>query len=686
MINLNIRKIMRGLSMSIFRIENNKLIRESRGEQLWVEPWGSNSLRVRATKMMEIDTSDLMQWALIKQEDIITKIEILEDSATITNGKIKASIDCTGKIIFYNKHGKVILEEYRRTKENMNDFCSDLNINPREFIPILGGDYTLDMRFEANDGEKLYGMGQYQQPFLDMKGTTLELAHRNSQASVPFVLSNLGYGFFWNNPGIGEVSFSKNVTKWHMESIKQMDYFITAGDTPAEIEESYADAVGKAPMMPDYAMGFWQCKLRYRTQDELMEVAREYKRRKLPISVIVIDYFHWPNQGTWMFDKEYWPDPEAMVKELKKMDIEVMISVWPTVDSRTENHKEMINMGLLVTSDRGPQIQMTAFGDQSFIDVTNPKTREYVWDKLKKNYYDYGIKLFWLDEAEPEYDIYRFDNYRYHMGPNVQVGNIYPLMYSKMAYDGMKKEGHENIINLVRCAWAGSQKYGALVWSGDIHSSFKSMRSQLAAGLSMAIAGIPWWTTDIGGFYGGNIHDEDFKECLIRWFQYGVFCPVFRLHGNRLPYKEPFTNELGGGMCKSGADNEVWSYGEEAYKIFVKYMAVRERLKPYIKSLMKAAHEKGTPPMRPLFYDFPEDSHAWEVETQYMFGPDIMVAPVLEQGVREMQIYLPKGSTWKNAFTDEKYEGGEWITCDAAIDVMPIFIRDDAQIELIKYT
>lgn len=662
--------------MSVFRIENDRLVMESKGEKLWIEPWGANSIRIRATKMMEIDTTQLMQWSLLPQSKCTPVINLSDDSATFINGKLKVFIDCTGKMTFYNQHDKILLEEYRRTKENMNDFCSDLNIKPREFKPILGGDYSLCMRFEANNDEKLYGMGQYQQPYLDLKGSTLELAHRNSQASIPFVMSNLGYGFFWNNPGIGEVSFSKNITKWNLESTKQMDYWITAGDSPAEIEEAYANVVGKVPMMPDYAMGFWQCKLRYRTQDELMQVAREYKRRKLPISVIVIDFFHWPNQGTWMFDEKYWPDPEKMVEELRQMDIEVMVSVWPTVDSRTDNFKEMSEQGLLVSSDRGPQIQMTAFGDQSFIDTTNPKTREYVWGKLKKNYYDKGIKLFWLDEAEPEYDVYRYDNYRYHIGPNVQTGNVYPMMFSKMVYDGMKAEGQQNIINLVRCAWAGSQRYGALVWSGDIHSSFKSMRSQLAAGLSMAIAGIPWWTTDIGGFYGGNIYDDDFKECLIRWFQYGVFCPVFRLHGDRKPSEPPFTSELGGGMCKSGADNEVWSYGEQAYDIFEKYMFMRERLKPYIKSLMREAHKKGTPPMRPLFYDFPKDKDAWNVEDQYMFGPDILVAPILMQGQRERLVYLPSGANWENAYTHEVYAGGMTVTCAAPIDVIPIFLKD----------
>ena len=261
------------------------------------------------------------------------------------------------------------------------------------------------------------------------------------------------------------------------------------------------------------------------------------------------------------------------------------------------------------------------------------------------------------------------------MGPNVQIGNLYPAMYAKTFFDGMKEEGQENIINLLRCAWAGSQRYGALVWSGDIHSSFASLRNQLAAGLNMGIAGIPWWTTDIGGFHGGNPDDPAFRELLIRWFEYGTFCPVMRLHGYREPLKAPIGTE-GGALCVSGADNEVWSFGEEAYEICKTYLQLREQMKPYIANQMKAAHEKGTPVMWPLFYGFPEDKKAWEVEDEYMFGDHVLVAPVLYENQREREVYLPEGSTWKNYWTGEEYQGGQRYTVDAPIEKLPVFLRD----------
>ena len=643
-------------------------------ERLRIEPWGENSLRVRAWKQAEPDPQD---WALLPQADCDPVIQVREDGGSIVNGNIRAELNLIGKLTFYNQRGEVLLEEYLRDRRDMfGSTCSSLNVEAREFKPIIGGDYRLTARFISNPKEKLYGMGQYQQAFLDLKGADLELAQRNSQASVPFLLSSLGYGFLWNNPAVGRVNFGKNITTWEAFSTKKLDYWITAGDTPAQIEEAYANATGKVPMMPEFAMGYWQCKLRYQTQEELLEVAREYKRRGLPISVIVVDFFHWPLQGEWKFDPTYWPDPDAMIRELKEMGIELMVSIWPTVDYRSENFEEMQAKGLLVRVESGIPISMDFQGNTLHYDPTNPEARDYVWQKAKKNYYDKGVKIFWLDEAEPEYTVYSFENYRYHLGPDVQVGNIYPAMYAKNFYDGMTAEGQENVINLLRCAWAGSQRYGALVWSGDIKSSFDSMKNQLAAGLNMGIAGIPWWTTDIGGFFGANIGDPAFHELLIRWFQYGCFCPVMRMHGYRWPL-QPQYGTTGGATCVSGAPNEVWSFGPEVEKILSKYLFLREGMKPYITGLMEQAHEKGTPVMRPLFYDFPEDRKAWEVEDQYLFGPDVLVKPVTEAHCRQVSVYLPEGADWTNAWTGRRYPGGQTVTVDAPLDQIPLFTKNE---------
>jgi alpha-D-xyloside xylohydrolase len=624
-------------------------------EKLWIDPWGDNSLRVRSTKNTEMPKEN---WALIERESQ-ADIEIGEKKAVIINGNIRAEISLNGKLTIFN-NDTIILNEYLRNMSNMEEeYASCLEIDAREFRPILGGDYELTMRFESLDpDEKIYGMGQYQQKNLDLKGTELELAHRNSQASIPFAVSNLGYGFLWNNPAIGRVTFGKNVTTWNARSTKVLDYWVTAGDTPEEILEAYASVTGTVPMMPDFAMGFWQSKLRYQTQEELLEVAREHKRKGLPLSVIVVDFFHWPMQGDFKFDLDYWPNPDAMVQELNEMGIELVVSVWPTVDMRSINYEEMMQKGYLIRADRGPRIGILDYrGATIFFDATNPGARDFVWQKAKANYYKKGIKCFWLDESEPEYMVYDFDNYLYHLGSNLQIGNIYPKHYAKAFYDGMKEEGQANIINLIRCAWAGSQKYGALLWSGDIKSTFSDFRKQLAAGLNSGLSGIPWWTTDIGGFYGGNPDDPQFRNLFTRWFQWGTFCPVMRNHGFREPAKKPIGTS-GAGVARSGGNNEVWSFGDDIFKICKKYLSIRENIKPYIKEQMMAAHEKGTPVMRPLFYDFPKDKKTWEYEEMYMFGPDLLVAPVMIEKVDSMDIYLPAGTEWEDVWTGSKYEGG----------------------------
>ncbi len=656
---------------------DGKLVFHYDAEEVWIEAWGENGLRIRATKECRMPDED---WALCKGKTAEGKAVLTKEGARIENGKIYAEITKFGKIMVYRTDGRLLLEEYWRNRRDVLDKkCSAIEVEAREFKPITGGDYHLTMRFESVDkDEKIYGMGQYQQPYLDLKGLDLELAHRNSQASVPFAVSSLGYGFLWNNPGVGRAVLGKNIMSFEAYSTKVLDYWIVAGDTPAEIEEAYAKVTGTVPMMPEYGLGFWQCKLRYQTQEELLQVAREYKRRNLPIDLIVIDFFHWPKQGEWKFDPVYWPDPDAMVKELKEMGIELMVSVWPTVDRTCENYEEMLEKGYLIRTERGFRAGLDFQGATIHFDATNPGAREYVWNKVKQNYYEKGIRVFWLDEAEPEYTAYDFDNYRYHLGTDLQIGNLYPAEYARAFYEGMEREGQKNIVNLLRCAWAGSQKYGALVWSGDIASSFESMRNQLAAGLNMGLAGIPWWTTDIGGFHGGNPDDPAFRELFVRWFEWGAFCPVMRLHGDREP-RQPQYGTTGGAACCSGAANEVWSYGEEVYEICKKYMELREKLRPYTRKIMEEAHEKGTPVMRTLFYMYPEDPLCWEAEDEYFYGPDILAAPILYAGLRSRSVYLPGKEIWVEPANGKEYRGGQRIEAEAPLDRMPVFVRKSSE-------
>jgi alpha-D-xyloside xylohydrolase len=267
------------------------------------------------------------------------------------------------------------------------------------------------------------------------------------------------------------------------------------------------------------------------------------------------------------------------------------------------------------------------------------------------------------------------DNLRYYVGNGAAVTNIYPMMHAQAFYEGMLSEGEDEVVLLSRSGWAGIQRYGATIWSGDVPSTFESLQKQIPAGLNMALSGIPYWTTDIGGFYGGNPESPDFRELVIRWFQFGAFCPIFRLHGVR----EPLTN-----WTDSGGPNEVWSFGEQAYAIIRELLFMRERLRTYIDKQMDLAHKKGIPPMRPLFYDFPKDSECWKVEDQFMFGPDLLIAPVLHKGARSRDVYLPAGTDWTDAWTGEKFKGGQRISTEAPIDRIPVYLRGKAKLPIRK--
>lgn len=666
-------------AMAFIWEENNVLKFKRRQEIMEIYAYGSG-LRVRATENVQFTGRD---WALTNDSKQKAEIKVEDKKATISNGKITAVVTEFGRITFLDTNGEVLLKEYYRGSEYGSEADNDLNTiiqlrtAGRMYHNVGGDNYRISVKFESDDNEKLYGMGQYQHPYLNLKGCHLEMMPKNTQASVPFLLSSKGYGLLWNNPGIGTCDLAMNRTEFNMESCKEIDYWITAGDTPAEIVEAYADVSGKVPMMPDYGLGFWQCKLRYASQDEVLNIAREYKKRNLPLNVIVIDFFHWVHEGDWGFDPKYWPDPKAMCKELHEMGIKVMVSIWPTVEDNSVNYQELYENGLLVRANSG---QSYAMSTQHFFDATNPEAQKFVWKTCRKNYLDMGIDLFWLDEAEPEYSIPDFDAYRMYEGSSLETGNRFSVGYAKAFYDGMKETGNENPVNLIRSAWAGSQKYGALVWSGDVPSTYTYMDYQMKAGLNMGLAGIPWWTADIGGFHGGNINDPEFRELLIRWFQFGTFCPVMRLHGNREPHVVS-VKSAGGQEIASGADNEIWSYGQEAEKILTKYVLLRENMKPYTKEIMKQAHEKGSPVMRTLFYEFPEDAKAWEVDDAYLFGADVLVAPIVHGGQRERKVYLPQGASWVDALRGTKYEGGQEVVVEAPLEWMPVFTREGSMAE-----
>lgn len=364
--------------MTNFVIGSDYIEYQNGNETVRMIAWGENSLRIISTPIGPVD---LTSAALLEMPTLNPKIEVNDKVAKITNGNITGIIDESdswnpnGRISFYNIKGELLLKEA---------YDGPFLDKPRWFRGIPGGDYRMQATFHSNPNEKIFGMGQYQQTFLNLKGCNLELAHRNSQVSIPFYLSNQGYGFFWHNPSVGTVSFGTNTTEWRADSTKQLDYWITAGDTPAIIENQYSQVTGRVPMMPEYGLGFWQCKLRYYSQNEVLEIAREYYKRKVPVDVLVIDYYHWPRCGDFRFDENFFPDPKAMADEVRSYGMELMVSIWPQVDSRSENYHEMKRKGYLVKTDRGVDVQMLFQGNNVFYDATHPGARKYVWEKVKK--------------------------------------------------------------------------------------------------------------------------------------------------------------------------------------------------------------------------------------------------------------------------------------------------------------
>lgn len=654
--------------MGKITLSENKIIFERKDEITVIEPYGYNCLRYRSTKNSRISDEN---WTLLPPQNTNDcKISGDEKEAIITNGKISAKITAGflwyGGIISYYRDGKEILS----TKYEGDYTTRNLH---RE-----GDHYQVKVIFNANEGEHFYGLGQEQEDQFDRKGSTVNLLHYNTKSALPVYYSSLGYGFFWNNPAPGRCETTNNHTMWVADSAYQADYLVYIGDTPGDVMKIYCDLTGYAPEFPEWAGGFWQCKLRYETQDDLLETAREYKKRGVPIDAIVIDYFHWTEQGEWKFDPKYWADPAAMCAELKEMGIEPVVSIWPTINPKSENYSEMSEANMLVRTENGQFGTFEFYGQQTFIDPMNPNTAAFVWNKAKENYYSKGIKTFWLDEAEPEVHPQQFGHLKFYLGNGAQTAMLYPYYYAKMFYEGLKDAGEEKIVTLTRAAYPGSQKFGAIVWNGDIMSSFNALRMSVKSGLSMAMSGIPWWNSDIGGFFNGDIDNEDFRELIVRWFQFGLFCPIMRLHGSRLRGTNHIERHPGI-IEPSGGDNEIWSFGDENYPILKNLIEIRERLKPYISKYMAVTTKTGAPIMRPMFYDYYNDEKCYILENQYMFGAEILFAPIVNKGQTRREVYLPEGS-WVSVKDRKVFKDRQTVNCKAEIHEFIAFVKEGSDV------
>jgi alpha-D-xyloside xylohydrolase len=540
--------------------------------------------------------------------------------------------------------------------------------------------YEVGATFSAPRDEHTYGLGQNQEGYLDRRGHVVRCAHDYDAPSgqsvcVPFVVSSKGYGLLWDNAAKTTVQFGFNdVNRWTSEVGQRVSFFVIAGKTYDEIYSGYRLLTGDVPMLPKSAYGYIQCKQRYTSQAELMAVAKGYRDRHLPLDTLVIDWFHYTKMGEMDMDPAKWPDPVQMNKELHAMNIHTMISVWPRFVPEDRYYATVLKNGWFEKlADGTPTNGLPYDRAGSDIDATNPDVRRWYWDIIRANYIDKGFDSFWADETEP--DLPPNGSY-WKIGPGTEYFNVFPLFHTQGIYEGFRRDTKGRALILARDAFTGAQHNGTIFWSSDISGNWDTLRRQLPTGINFVASGMPYWSTDIGGWqYLPGYHKperpplidpsdardevghyDDYPELYVRWFEYGAFQPNFRTHGSR-------------------PQNEVWSYGKQAEPILEKYLKLRYTLMPYIYSLGHMSHETGAPFMRGLFMDFGSDPAVADIGDEYMFGPALLIAPVIEQGMTSRSVYLPAGADWYNFWTSEKLHGGQRIVVQAPIDTLPIFVR-----------
>jgi len=642
---------------------NQALIRRHEGEILRIEPWGASAVRVRCRPMGDI--LDL-PGALLPAPDAEPEIEIIGETATLTHGDLLVRLHKDGHLSFHRAGGREAILEESWVQHRIPD-CFRA---PRRFLgPIEEGCHEAELQLTAYENEIILGMGQGQEGLWNLKHAVQELRHANTTYSIPFYVSSRGYGLLWNHPGCGRATFASNITRFEAWAARQIDYWFCLEDNPATLIDRYTEVTGRPQALPENVLGFWQCKNRYKTQAEILEVAREFKRRGLPLDVMVVDYYHWTHMGEWEFNKQSWPDPSAMVRELESMGVHTMVSVWPTVTEESRYFGELKTMdGLVKHTGQEDKFRWTYDNETSktpvqacYLDASNAKATAFQWDKIRTNYLACGIHMFWLDENEPSLGLDDFRHVNYQAGWGQAVGNLYPNWYFEAFDRNLRAEGIAEPVLLGRAGWAGAQRYGAILWSGDVESTWDAFQKQMICGLQAAMSGITWWNTDIGGHLMENCAGVDFGELLVRWFQYGCFTPIMRIHGKR-------------------ERNEIWAFGEENYQIMRHYLMLRDRLKPYIAEQMRMACRTGLPIMRPMLLDFPDDPNCWSLSDQFLFGPDILVAPIAEQQCRTRRVYLPAGENWQCTHTGQMHLGGQFIEAEAPLSRIPVFARNSAAV------
>ena len=545
--------------------------------------------------------------------------------------------------------------------------------------------YRVAATFDSPASEHYYGLGQQQKGWMDLRDRQVRCwqdyrAIGGQDDCVPFMVSSRGYGLVWDNPSKTTVDLGFNGQNvWSSEVGNRVSYFVMAGKTSDEIYAGYRRLTGVTHMLPRAVYGYIQSKAIYSTQQQIMDVANGYRERKLPLDVLVVDFLNMTRQGELDLDPKRWPDPAAMNNQLHAMDIRTLLSVWPHFAPGTQFYDMLRNKGWLIHKPDGtPDAGGNPLTIGPNIDTTNPEAARWFWEKIRDRYVKpYGFDYLWLDETEPDIDPAADV---FSVGSGTRFYNIYPLFHTASVYEGFRRDFGDSrrVMILARSAYLGAQRNGTVFWSSDIVSTWDMLKRSIPAGLNFTASGMPYWDTDIAGFFSPYIpagyhaahkplidgsdvratiaNYEDYPELFVRWFEWGSFQPVMRAHGER-------------------EHNEVWAYGKQAEPILAKYLKLRYQLLPYTYSVAYQSYQTGAPYMRALFMDFPGDPKAADIPDEYMYGLAFLVAPVTEQGATHRPVYLPAGCDWYNYWTNQRLHGGQTIVADAPIDTLPLFVR-----------
>ncbi|KAJ8483389.1 hypothetical protein ONZ45_g14620 [Pleurotus djamor] len=685
-------------------------------ERIFIQPFGNHGIRVRASLMR--DPSGLELSALLDpplegpggRQGLAHDIKLpFQGSATIRNGDLVAEV-FSGVLSFFrvepNGTRTLLISEYTDAKALQARYYRQ---------DFRASSFEAQFSFTSTPDEQIYGVGQQaccKDHSVNKKGQVVDLINYNSHVPLPVYMSNKGYLHFFNMPSQGQLEFSPLRTKFVSSESTIVDYWITTapvGDYDS-LQQQYTGVTGRQPTPPDFLLGYQQSKLRYYNQTQVVDLAQRFHDERVNVSLIVIDFFNWQFQGDWSFDPAFWPDPEAMVRKVKELTgAELMVSLWPSVEDLSENYISLQEQGLLASARDGPGIQDSFEGVYTrLIDSTNPDAREFLWRRLNESYFSKGIHNFWIDQAdggtlgEPNENNgqnissipYARSFAQYFIGSQESSGKMYPWFHQKAIDEGLRNLTGATVddtscefMSLTRSTFAGGQRFCSYLWSGDTDSRFDVLLQQITSGVSVAASGISSWTVDIGGFAGLDIDTESGRELFVRWFAMGVFLPFTRVHGTRICSLARSPTPPHANPCP----NEPWSYGAENFAILKEYIALRYQLIPYVKHLFSLLQATGRTIMRPLYYDFSLSdpfvasgtaSNNPLIVHQYMFGPQLLVAPVGIENATTKDVYLPQlsqdmvdqGLRWRHWWSDRDFgQGGSTATVNAPLDQIPVF-------------